>query len=100
MFLPDFINGAFECAGGFFIWLSVRKLHHDKLVRGVSWPHVAFFSAWGLWNLWFYPHLDQWLSFVGGAVLVIVNLIWLLQIAFYLIQERRLLTRSAAEEVA
>lgn len=88
MTLPDIINGAFEAAGGFFIWLSIRKLYLEKLVRGVSWVHVAFFSSWGYWNLYFYPHLGQWMSFAGGALLVTANTIWLLQIAFYLSKER------------
>lgn len=85
---PDIVNGVFESAGGFFIALSIRKLHHDKLVRGVSWPHVAFFSSWGYWNLYFYPNLDQWFSFGGGAFLVASNTAWLLQIAYYLRREQ------------
>ena len=88
MLWPDFVNGAFETAGGFFICLSIRNLHRAKVVRGVSWVHVAFFSSWGYWNLFFYPHLDQWLSFWGGAFLVAANTAWLLQIAFYLHRER------------
>ena len=46
--LPDLINGTFESIGGGFISLSVRTLHKQKIVRGVSWVHVAFFSSWGL----------------------------------------------------
>ncbi len=88
MTLPDLINGAFESAGGFFILLSVRKLHHEKKVRGVSWVHAAFFSSWGYWNLFYYPHLDQWLSFWGGAFLVAMNTLWLLQMAYYLRAEK------------
>ena len=79
----DFVNGAFESLGGFFILLSVVKLHRDKTVRGVSWIHVAFFASWGYWNLYFYPHLDQWFSFWGGAFLVAVNTIWLGQLVYY-----------------
>lgn len=86
--LPDLINGIFESAGGFFIALSVYKLHCEKKVRGVSWIHVAFFSSWGFWNLFYYPHLGQWASFWGGLFLVTVNLIWLGQIVYYGWQER------------
>jgi hypothetical protein len=85
----DLINGVFESVGGFFIWLNIVKLHKQKMVRGVSWMHVAFFSAWGIWNLYYYPALAQWLSFFGGLFLVISNLIWLAQIAHYLMIERR-----------
>lgn len=81
--IPDLVNGIFESLGGFFITLSIVKLHREKIVRGVSWMHVAFFSSWGFWNLYFYPHLDQWLSFVGGAILVTMNAVWLLQIWYW-----------------
>lgn len=82
--LPDLVNGCFEASGGWFIYQSIKKLYRDKSVRGVSWKHVAFFSTWGYWNLFYYPHLDQWLSFAGGVGIVITNTIWLLQIAYYL----------------
>lgn len=79
----DFTNGMFEMLGGLFILLSVVKLQRQKTVSGVSWIHVAFFSSWGYWNLYFYPHLDQWLSFAGGALLVATNTWWLGQIVYY-----------------
>jgi uncharacterized membrane protein YfcA len=86
---PDFINGTLETLGGFFIMFSVYNLHKAKLVRGVSWAHVAFFSSWGYWNLYYYPSLDQWFSFWGGAFLVTVNTYWLGQMIYYLIKEKR-----------
>jgi hypothetical protein len=89
MFLPDLINGTFESAGGFSIALSIIKLYREKTVRGVSWLHVGFFTSWGFWNLFYYPHLGQWFSFIGGLALVISNTIWLGQIAYYTIRERQ-----------
>ncbi len=86
---PDLINGTFEVLGGLAIGLSVHALHRAKVVRGVSWPHVAFFTSWGLWNLWFYPSLDQWFSFAGGVFLVAINAIWLGQILYYTRKERK-----------
>ena len=83
MSLPDLINGALEASGGLFIALSVVKLHRAKVVSGVSAVHVGFFSTWGFWNLFYYPHLDQWLSFWGGFFLVAVNCVWLGQIFYY-----------------
>ena len=62
---PDLINGTFEASGSLFILRSIFLLHKQKLVRGVSLIHVAFFMAWGWWNLYYYPHLGQWLSFWG-----------------------------------
>lgn len=81
--IPDLINGLFEFFGGFFILLSVIRLHREKAVHGVHGAHVAFFTAWGLWNLFYYPHLGQWLSFIGGVWIVVVNAVWLGQVLYY-----------------
>jgi len=83
MDLPDIINGAYEFLGAPFIFLSVMKLHKDKKVSGVSWIHAGFFASWGYWNLFYYPHLGQWYSFIGGLLLVVVNTIWLFQLVYY-----------------
>lgn len=37
----------------------------------------AFITAWGLWNLYYYPSLDQPWSFYGGVALVCVNTTYL-----------------------
>ena len=76
MTLPDLINGSFELAGGAMQCLNIRQLMRDKKVRGVNWSVTAFFAAWGLWNCYFYPHLDQWASFTGGITVTTTNLIW------------------------
>lgn len=85
----DATNAAFELAGGFFVLLSVIKTHRDKVVRGVSWPTTVFFMSWGYWNLYFYPSLGQWLSFAGGVLLVAVNTVWVVQIAWYMRREKQ-----------
>ncbi len=84
----DTLNGLFELMGGFFILPSVIRLWKDKKVRGVSWIHVLYFSTWGYWNLYYYPHLEQWLSFSGGIFLVIVNSIWAVQMIYYIKKEK------------
>jgi len=83
MNVPDIINGSFESLGSLFILLSIIKLHKDKVVKGVSWIAVGFFAAWGYWNLFYYPHLGQWISFYGGVAIVITNTIWLIQLIYY-----------------
>lgn len=83
MALPDIINGMFEFAGGFFLLTNVWKIYKDKVLKGYHWVSTAFFSAWGLWNLFYYPHLGQWFSFAGGLFIVSVNLFWLGQIWYY-----------------
>ena len=73
----DAINGTFELAAGLFVLNHCRVLKAHKQVRGVSMLSVAFFTLWGLWNLYYYPALNQPLSFFGGLFVVAAN-------AFYL----------------
>ena len=76
MDLPDLFNGSFEALGGFFLLNHCRQAYKDKSVAGVSITSVAFFTAWGVWNLYYYPHLNQPLSFVGGLFIVAANVLW------------------------
>ncbi|MFA5376521.1 MAG: hypothetical protein WC455_12315 [Dehalococcoidia bacterium] len=85
---PDMMNGFFEATGGFFILTSIIKLYRQKMVRGVSWIHAGFFAGWGYWNLYYYPHLDQWLSFTGGLIIVTANTVWLGQLIWYTVKEK------------
>lgn len=80
---PDVVNGLYEMMGAPFILLSVWNLYKQKRVRGVSWVHVGFFTTWGFWNLFYYPYLGQWWSFVGGIAIAIANTIWLCQMIYY-----------------
>jgi hypothetical protein len=77
MNLPDLVNGLFEGLGAALILMNVRQLRRDRVVRGVHWAPTVFFAAWGLWNLFYYPHLSQWLSFAGGCGIVAANAWWL-----------------------
>lgn len=86
MFSPDIINGLFEFGGAAAILLSVRRVLQDKDVKGVSWWMIIFFAAWGFWNLFYYPHLDQWWSFLGGIALVLTNSIYLALLIFYSVE--------------
>lgn len=74
--LPDVGNGLFEALGGIAIWQNVRRLSRDKCVRGTDWKVTAFFTLWGLWNLFYYPALGQWYSFFGGIPIAAGNLVW------------------------
>ncbi len=76
----DLINGLFEIGGAALICMSIRRLWLDREMKGFSvWP-LVFFTAWGFWNLRYYPSLDQWFSFAGGIAVVTVNSIYLLLI--------------------
>lgn len=81
--LPDMINGFFEAFGAWSIWMHVRAIRKAKSWSGLSPLAVCFFTLWGWWNLFYYPHLGQWLSFAGGIVLVAGNCFWLYYIWRY-----------------
>jgi len=81
--IPDLINGSFELLAGLFVLNHCRAVIRDKAVKGVSIISVGFFTSWGFWNLFYYPHLDQWLSFFGGLFIVAANSIWVLLLLKY-----------------
>lgn len=85
MMIPDLVNGAFEMLGGFALWNNVKRIKVDKQCRGVNWQVTLFFTSWGFWNLFYYPSLGQWASFLGGLNIVTANGFWL----FYAIKYRR-----------
>ena len=68
---------------GVLVWLNVRRLHLDKMVRGVAAAPIAVFSTWGIWNLYYYPHLEQWVSFAAGVLLAVGNTTWVIQMIHY-----------------
>ncbi len=72
----DLINGLFEFLGAIFIWKNFFTLLKDKEVKGIYYPSVVFFTLWGIWNIFYYPSLNQWISFVGGIVLALGNVFW------------------------
>lgn len=79
----DIVNGVYECLGGVAILGHCVTLYRDKQVRGVSVASVIFFTTWGYWNLYYYPHLNQTASFIGGLAIVAANSIWLCQMWYY-----------------
>lgn len=80
---PDLINGVFEFGISIPLAKSVLMLRKDREVKGFYWPVIVWTSMWGLWNLFYYPHLGQWASFWGGLIVVSVNLTWLAHVAWY-----------------
>lgn len=83
MMFNDTVNGAFELVGGVLTWLNVKQLLHDKEVKGFCWKVQLFFTSWCFWNLYYYPSLHQWLSFVGGAFLGAGSVTWAILAAYY-----------------
>jgi hypothetical protein len=81
-YMNDLVNGLLELFGAVLLLGNCRLLLQHKRVQGVSVTPTAFFSAWGVWNLYFYPTQGLWLSFFGGVCLACVNLAWV-GLAFY-----------------
>ncbi len=85
---PDTINALFETLAGFFILLSILRLRRDRIVRGISITHVIFFWFWGAWNIYYYPHLGQFLSTLGATLVLMFNTIWTMMIIYYNWEEK------------
>lgn len=80
---PDTINGLFEFVAAAFILNHCRVLFADKQVRGMSTVSTIFFTCWGFWNIYYYPHLDQMWSFYGGLCVVSANVMWVAMQLYY-----------------
>ena len=80
---PDIINGSFECLGALFLLINIRQIIKDKSLNGVHILPTIFYTGWGFWNLYYYPSLDQWFSFIGGMAIVIVNAAWVSLAIYY-----------------
>ena len=80
---PDLINGAFEMGGAFANVLSIKSLWKDKKIMGVHWAPTVFFFTWGLWNVAYYPMLNQWFSFIGALAILATNLIWIVSLIYF-----------------
>lgn len=73
----DLANGLFEFGGSLALWGNVRQILKDKMFRGVNFKSVLFFTSWGWFNMLYYPHLHQWLSFTGGLSITAANTVWI-----------------------
>lgn len=79
----DLINGLFELFSGILCILNITKIIQDKELKGISWIPLLFFTLWGAWNLYYYPSLNQTLSFIGGLFIFFSNIVWLILIVYY-----------------
>lgn len=80
----DMVNGSFEVLGAVFASVNIIKLWFDWDVRGVWWPATAFWTVWGMWNLYFYPKIGMPFSFFGGMTVVLINGAWVM-LALYIL---------------
>lgn len=86
---PDLINGLFQVVGAIIQWGNVVRIRKHQSVKGFDPKSIAFFSIYGVWCLYFFQGLDQWLSFIGGVMIVAVNLLWLAHVFYYWRKSRR-----------
>lgn len=89
MITPDFINGAFELCATFFILNHARAVWKTRQADGVSIISTIFFACWGCWNVWYYPHLGQMLSFYAGIAVLCANFFWIYSI-WYIRKQNKL----------
>jgi len=85
----DGINGAYEFIGGIFLLLNCFRIYKDKKIRGVTLSAATFFSTWSWWNLYYYPSLNQWISFCGGIFIAVTNTWWVGMAIYYTIKENK-----------
>ena len=88
MQFPDVINGGIEFLASFMVLNHCRVLIRDKAVAGVSILSTACFALWGGWNLFYYPHLDQWWSFAGGIGVMLANTLYIVLLLKYRTKKR------------
>jgi len=79
----DAVNGLFEGITGIAALFNCYKIHKDKEVKGIVWEFTIFYTLWGLWNLYYYPSLNQRFSFIGGIVIVSANAVWVGMVVYY-----------------
>jgi hypothetical protein len=86
----DMMNAFFEFGGGIAILNHCRVLYKDKTVNGVSVLSTIFFTTWGFWNVYYYPSLNQWVSFYGGLVIAFANLLWVILLLCYTLNKPKI----------
>lgn len=69
----DLANGLWEAAGSLVGLLASLQVLRDRRVEGTRWWLPLFFWSWCAWNLWYYPAIDQWWSFLGACLMFLSN---------------------------
>jgi hypothetical protein len=80
---PDIFNALFEATGATLTFMNAIAVYRAKGYAGITIPAMLFFTSWGGWNLYYYPHMDQWVSFCAGVALFVANISWLSLALYY-----------------
>lgn len=81
--MNDVINAIFSFLSGIFLWYNCWKLYKDKQVCGVSISCQALFTLWGFWNLYYWPSLNQWVTWYASIFSTTANLVWVWMAIYY-----------------
>ena len=84
----DILNGSFEIGATVSISFNCLRVRKDKAVKGINAYATLYFSLWGMWNLFYYSHLDQWFSFLSGGTVVLINSYYVWLLIYYTRRER------------
>ena len=83
MLSSDQINACLELAGAIFLVPTLIEAYNKKRIVGVHYITPIFFSLWGLWNIFYYPSLNQYWSASAACIMLSVNIIWLVMVFRY-----------------
>ncbi len=79
----DITNGFFVIMGSIAIWFDVRQIIIDQGSAGIHPNVMAFFTMWSIWDIYYYIHIDQWVSLISQIPLTLGTLAWFLLMLFY-----------------
>ncbi len=85
----DLINVIFELGGSGFTFSNAYVLYKHKEVKGVNPFSTVYFGCWGIWNLFWYSHLNQPWSFYGGVLSVIASATWVSMLIYYTMRNKK-----------
>lgn len=85
---PDQINAALIFIGSLMVFKSCFLVYRDKVVRGVSMLANMYFTGWGMWNVFYFPHLHQFWSFAAEMCICTANILWLFLMLYYKHKEK------------
>ena len=74
--LLDAANAVLQLGGAWATWRNVEELLVHRILRGVRLRSIAFFAMWGVWNVFYFWELEQWLSVATGLLLCTGNAAW------------------------
>jgi hypothetical protein len=83
MITPDAINGAVEFAGSLAAWANVWTLWRDRGYAGISVCGMALIASRSLWRGYFYLHLGQPMSVLGGCSNALAYVLFVILLVYF-----------------